>query len=87
MPIPVGRARGAGGKAGGEQDNQQMQVVPRAHLTARQTVLWAVFEHGQTQKDGLSTSPQEIWNGYIYPGAKTPCSQCRGPGFDFWSGN
>ena len=21
------------------------------------------------------------------PGAKTPCSQCRGPGFDFWSGN
>ena len=21
------------------------------------------------------------------PGAKTPCSQCRAPGFDFWSGN
>ena len=21
------------------------------------------------------------------PVAKTPCSQCRGPGFDSWSGN
>ena len=42
-----------------------MQVVSPAHLTPRQTALWAVFEHRRAQKDGLSTSLQEIWNGYI----------------------
>ena len=65
MPVPVGRARGAGGKAGGEWDNQQTQVVPPAHLTPRQTALWAVFEHRRAQKNGLSASPEEVWNGYI----------------------
>ena len=56
---------GAGGKAGGEWDSQQTQVVPPARLTPRHTALWAVFEHRWAQKDGLSTFPQEIWNGYI----------------------
>ena len=51
MLAPDGRERGAWGKAGGEQDNQQMQVVQPAHLTPRQTALWAVFEHRQAQKD------------------------------------
>ena len=36
---------GAGGKAGGEWDKQQTQVVLPAHLTPRQTAVWAVFEH------------------------------------------
>ena len=65
MLAPDGRERGAWGKAGGEQDNQQMQVVQPAHLTPRQTALWAVFEHRQAQKDGLSVSLQEVRNGYI----------------------
>ena len=65
VPVPVGRARGAGGKAGSKRDNQQMQVVPPAHLTPRQTGLWAVFQHRGAQKDGLSPSPQEVWNDYI----------------------
>ena len=65
VPVPVGRAQGSGGKAGGERDSQQTQVVLPAHLTPRQTALWAVFEHRRAQKDCLSPSPQEIWNGYI----------------------
>ena len=65
MPVPLGRVRGAGGKGGGEWDKQQTQVVSPAHLTPRQTALWAVFEHRQAQKDGLSVSLQEVWNGYI----------------------
>ena len=65
VPVPVGRVRGAGGKAEGEWSNQQTQVVPPAHLTPRQTALWAVFEHRRAQKDCLSPFPQEIWNGYI----------------------
>ena len=65
VPIPVHRVRGAGRKAAGERDNQQTLVVPPAHLTARQMVLWAVFEHRRDQKHGLSMSPQEMWNGYV----------------------
>ena len=64
VPIPVGRAGCSRGKAGGEWDNQQTQVVSPAHLTPRQTALWAVFEHRRVQKDGLSASLQEVWNGY-----------------------
>ena len=56
--------RGAPGERRGERDNQQTQVVSPAHFTPRQTALWAVFEHRRAQKDGLSASLQEIWNGY-----------------------
>ena len=65
VPVPVSQVRGSGGKAGGERDSQQMQVVSPAYLTPRQIALWAVFEHRRAQKDGLSTSLQEIWNGCI----------------------
>ena len=65
VPVPVGRAGCSGGKAGGERDNQQTQVVSPAHLMPRQTALWAMFEHRRAQKDGLSASLQEVWNGYI----------------------
>ena len=42
----------------------ERQGVSPAHFTPRQTALWAVFEHRRAQKDGLSASLQEIWNGY-----------------------
>ena len=54
VPVPAGRVRGARGKGRGEWHNQQTQMVPPAHLTVRQTVLWAVFEHRRGQKHGLS---------------------------------
>ena len=64
-PLLSAECGGPGEKAGGERDNQQTQVVPPDHLTLRQTALWAVSEHRRAQKDCLSPSPQEIWNGYI----------------------
>jgi hypothetical protein len=36
---------------------------------------------------GASVKELTCWDFPGGPGAKTPCSQCRGPGFDFWSGN
>ena len=55
---------GLGGKAG-ERHNQQTQVVLPALLTLRQTASPALFHLRRAQKDGLSPSPQEIWNGSI----------------------
>ena len=55
---------GLGGKAG-ERHNQQTQVVLPALLTPRQTASWALFHLRRAQKDGLSPSPREIWNGSI----------------------
>ena len=57
--------RGGWGKGRGWMGQPANAGGAPARLTPRHTALWAVFEHRWAQKDGLSTFPQEIWNGYI----------------------